>query len=66
MNYFKTKYPMRADQISYKIFNDVKFTQDLIRVNKVLKETLIVPENTIILIPNIKNKATNKGLNLWS
>jgi len=68
MDFYKVEYEQRADQVALKLFGDVKYTKELIRVNPILQKELIVSAGTILKIPKINTFANTKeqGINLWS
>lgn len=65
MRYFRTEFEMRADQVSMEVFGSVDYTQEILRLNPALTTQPIIPEGTLIKLPD-PTEPEPKGINLWS
>ena len=55
---------MRADQIALETLGGVERTQELIRLNPGMSKTPILPEGTVVKIPE-REEAKPEGVHLW-
>lgn len=64
--YYKTQYPIRADQIAYEVFGSVDYTEEIVRLNPRVAFEPIIPSGVYLLLPQKKEKPKEQGVNLWS
>lgn len=64
MRYFKLPRDMRADQVCVLLYNDVNYTQELVRLNPGISCMLVMPAGKILIVPE-KKEAKPTGVHLW-
>ena len=55
---------MRVDQVCALLYNDVNYTQELVRLNPDISCMLVMPVGKILIVPE-KKEAKPTGVHLW-